>query len=178
MIAMALVVNPQLLIADEPTTALDVTVQAQILELIKKLQREFNSAVIMITHDLGVVAETSRRRAGDVRRAGASSREPSPTCSMPRRCPTPGGCWARMPRLDRVRKTRLDPIPGNPPSLINLPNGCVFNPRCTYQDRVAAHLCTSTSPDLLEDTPGHRVRCHIEPAARRAIWADEIRPRL
>ena len=88
------------------------------------------------------------------------------------------GLLGSMPRLDRVRKTRLDPIPGNPPSLINLPSGCVFNPRCTYQGRVAGHLCTTSAPDLLEDTPGHRVRCHIEPAARRAIWADEIRPRL
>ncbi len=177
MIAMALVCDPTLLIADEPTTALDVTVQAQILDLIKDLQKEFNSAVIMITHDLGVVAET----ADDVVvMYGGRCVEQGAVREIFHRpqMPYAWGLLASMPRLDQVRKARLDPIPGNPPSLINLPKGCVFAPRCTYQEHVSGAQCFDDRPDLLEVSPGHRVRCHIDRAERERLWNDEIKPRL
>lgn len=139
MIAMALICDPDLIIADEPTTALDVTVQAQILELIKDLQSEFNSAVIIITHDLGVVAET----ADDVvvMYGGSCVEQGSVRDVFYRpRMPYTWGLLASMPRMDRDRKGRLDPIPGSPPSLINLPSGCVFHPRCAYAGQVADGL--------------------------------------
>ena len=176
MIAMALSCNPELLIADEPTTALDVTVQAQILDLISDLQREFNSAVIVITHDLGVVAEV----ADDilVMYAGrpvehASARELFQQAEHP----YTWGLLSSMPRLDRDRQDRLVPIPGSPPSLIDVPPGCAFSPRCAY-----AHLngdrCTTEVPQLLPSGPGHEVACHLKPVHRRQLWTDEIRPRL
>jgi peptide/nickel transport system ATP-binding protein len=177
MIAMALVCDPTLLIADEPTTALDVTVQAQILELIKSLQREFNSAVIIITHDLGVVAET----ADDVVvMYGGRCVEQGAVREIFHRpqMPYTWGLLASMPRLDRIRKARLDPIPGNPPSLINLPPGCVFAPRCTYQGSVAGDQCRTDRPDLLEASANHLVRCHIERSERERLWAEDIHPKL
>jgi peptide/nickel transport system ATP-binding protein len=88
------------------------------------------------------------------------------------------GLLASMPRLDQVRKARLDPIPGNPPSLINLPEGCVFAPRCTFQEHVSGVQCAEDRPDLLEVSPGHRVRCHIDRAERERLWTEEIKPRL
>jgi peptide/nickel transport system ATP-binding protein len=175
MIAMALVCDPKLLIADEPTTALDVTVQAQILELMKDLQREFNSAIIIITHDLGVVAET----ADDVvvMYGGRCVEQGSVTDVFYRaEMPYTWGLLGSMPRLDRERKGRLDPIPGNPPSLINLPNGCVFNPRCSYKHLVGAP-CTQQRPDL-EPVGDHLVRCHIPHEQRRTIWEEQVRPAL
>src|SRR5215211_2987876 len=108
MIAMALANDPKLLIADEPTTALDVTVQAQILELIERLQSEFDTAVVVITHDLGVVAEMAAEH------------------------PYTWGLLSSIPRLDAPRGDELVPIGGRPPSLINLPSGCHFHPRCPY----------------------------------------------
>jgi len=178
MIAMALINNPALLIADEPTTALDVTVQAQILDLIKDLQREFNSAVLMITHDLGVVAEVADdvtvMYAGRCVEAG-SVRDVFYRPQMP----YTWGLLNSMPRLDRERKSRLDPIPGNPPSLIDIPAGCVFNPRCTHQGGVqevdGKSPCRTVSPDLVEYTEGHWVRCHLTDADRARIWTDEVR---
>ena len=132
MIAMALINDPKLLIADEPTTALDVTVQAQILELIQRLQRELDTAIVMITHDLGVVAEVADDIARDVRGADRRVR-PTRTRSSPRpSTPTPGGCCKSIPRLDSPRGEELVPIPGRPPSLINKPAGCSFHPRCPY----------------------------------------------
>jgi peptide/nickel transport system ATP-binding protein len=132
MIAMALSCDPELLIADEPTTALDVTVQAQILDLIKDLQQEFGSAVIIITHDLGVVAEL----ADDimVMYAGRSVEqgEAREVFHSPQH-PYTWGLLASMPRLDRDRSERLLPIKGTPPSLINVPSGCAFHPRCAYR---------------------------------------------
>ena len=131
MIAMALVNDPELLIADEPTTALDVTVQAQILDLISDLQDEFGSAVIMITHDLGVVAELSDdilvMYAGRVAEYGSAA----DIFARPGH-PYTWGLLASMPRMDRERLTRLVPIPGTPPSLIRVPPGCPFHPRCRY----------------------------------------------
>jgi peptide/nickel transport system ATP-binding protein len=177
MIAMALVCNPQLLIADEPTTALDVTVQAQILELMRDLQREFNSAIILITHDLGVVAETCDKvvvmYGGQCVEAGAVN-----DIFYRPDMPYTWGLLTSMPRMDRTRQERLQPIPGQPPSLIQVPRGCVFNPRCSYKDRVPGTLCTTVHPDLIAEADGHAARCHIEHSRRQQIWSDEIASRL
>jgi peptide/nickel transport system ATP-binding protein len=176
MIAMALCCNPQLLIADEPTTALDVTVQAQILELIKDLQQEFNSAVVIITHDLGVVAET----ADDVlvMYAGKPVEYGSVEDVFYRpEHPYTWGLLGSMTRLDRERRERLLPIAGTPPSLINVPSGCAFHPRCPYCER-SAPRSVSEVPVLSETTPGHKVACWLPQADRRTIWTEEVRPRL
>jgi peptide/nickel transport system ATP-binding protein len=178
MIAMALICQPQLLIADEPTTALDVTVQAQILELIKELHDELNSAVILITHDLGVVAETCDRvlvmYGGQCVEKGLVD-----DLFYAPEMPYTWGLLRSMPRMDRDRQTRLTPIPGSPPSLINVPSGCVFNTRCPFTDRVDGDKCRTVHPDLQQGaTPGHEVRCHIPTAQRREIWLTEISPNL
>ena len=160
MIAMALANDPSLLIADEPTTALDVTVQAQILDLMRDLQREFGSAIIMITHDLGVVAEM----ADDILvMYGGKAVEYGSVDDVFYR-PTHPYAWgllSSMPRLDRDRKGRLDPVPGNPPSLINVPSGCAFHPRCAFRAQVGGDACRSEVPELRESTPGHLDRCHL-----------------
>jgi peptide/nickel transport system ATP-binding protein len=170
MIAMALSCDPGLLIADEPTTALDVTVQAQILDLIVDLQAEFGSAVIIITHDLGVVAEISDHilvmyagRAAETGEAADVFRRPGH--------PYAWGLLGSMPRLDVARVDRLQPIPGTPPSLINVPSGCPFHPRCAYPAQVGGDRCRTEVPALLEITPGHRTACHLTTARRREIWA-------
>ena len=170
MIAMALLNDPSLLIADEPTTALDVTVQAQILELLKDLQRDFNTAIIIITHDLGVVADMADEV---VVMYGGRLVEHGTVLDIFHRPEMPYtlGLLASMPRLDKVRSDRLDPIPGLPPSLIRLPKGCVFRPRCTYHDRVPGGLCDTDRPDLLPTAPGHEVRCHLPIEERREIAA-------
>ena len=140
MIAMALSCDPELLIADEPTTALDVTVQAQILDLISDLQSEFGSAVIIITHDLGVVAELSDDIL--VMYAGRVAEYASAADIFGRPDhPYTWGLLASMPRLDRERTTRLVPIPGTPPSLIRVPPGCPFHPRCRYRELVGEQRC-------------------------------------
>ena len=177
MIAMALICEPKLLIADEPTTALDVTVQAQILELIKDLRTELNSAVILITHDLGVVAETCD---SVVVMYGGQCVEKGPVDELFARpeMPYTWGLLGSMPRMDRVRQSRLLPIPGQPPSLINVPKGCVFNTRCRYTDHVEGNRCFTEHPDLLPSTPGHEVRCHIDPEERRRLFELEIKPKL
>ncbi|MBV9593070.1 MAG: ABC transporter ATP-binding protein [Actinobacteria bacterium] len=184
MIAMALVSDPQLLIADEPTTALDVTVQAQILELMKDLQREFNSAIILITHDLGVVAETCD---SVVVMYGGQCVETGAVDDIFYRpeMPYTWGLLTSMPRMDRTRQQRLQPIPGQPPSLIQVPSGCVFHPRCRFRDHVRGDACTTVHPDLLPTEQvglpgaiGHSVRCHIEPQERRRIWVSDIKPGL
>src|SRR5215475_13914021 len=158
MIAMALVNNPQLLIADEPTTALDVTVQAQILDLIRDLQSEFHSAVIIITHDLGVVAEL----ADDilVMYGGKSVEHGSGTelFTQPEH-PYTWGLLGSMPRMDRGVRERLTPIKGTPPSLINLPSGCAFHPRCPQMGR-GGIPCKTEIPTLSEGDL-HGVACHI-----------------
>ncbi|WP_295695709.1 ABC transporter ATP-binding protein [Lapillicoccus sp.] len=177
MIAMALANDPSLLIADEPTTALDVTVQAQILDLMRDLQREFGSAIIMITHDLGVVAEM----ADDILvMYGGKAVEHGPVNEVfykPEH-PYAWGLLSSMPRLDRARKSRLDPIPGNPPSLINVPSGCAFHPRCTFRDQVPGKTCSTVVPELLESSPQHLVRCHLTPAQRTDLFESDIKPRL
>lgn len=168
MIAMALINSPALLIADEPTTALDVTVQASILELITQIQQTHDTAIIMITHDLGVVADV----ADDVIvMYGGSVVESAPVAEIfaAPQMPYTLGLLASIPRLDRDPDRRLDPIPGNPPSLISPPAGCVFNPRCVYADRVDGNRCQSQLPELLPVSPVHSVRCHIPAAEREAI---------
>jgi peptide/nickel transport system ATP-binding protein len=177
MIAMALVCNPTLLIADEPTTALDVTVQAQILELMKELQREFDAAIILITHDLGVVAETCDSVVVMYGGQCVEQGQIDDIFYQPE-MPYTWGLLASMPRMDRTRQSRLDPIPGQPPSLIRVPKGCVFNPRCQYKEHVSGDRCITEHPELLPTEPGHGVRCHIEPAKRREIWSGQISKKL
>jgi peptide/nickel transport system ATP-binding protein len=176
MIAMALSCDPELLIADEPTTALDVTVQAQILDLIQDLQQEFHSAVVVITHDLGVVAELADdilvMYAGRVAEYGPAAElfdEP--------RHPYTWGLLGSMPRLDRARSERLRPIPGTPPSLINPPPGCPFHPRCAYAEHNGG-ASETVVPEPVDDGSGHRVACHLAPETRRRLWETEVRPNL
>jgi peptide/nickel transport system ATP-binding protein len=174
MIAMALVNNPALLIADEPTTALDVTVQAQILDLIRDLQEEFRSAVIMITHDLGVVAEL----ADDILvMYGGKTVERGPVDDLFRRPEHPytWGLLGSMPRLDRPVRDRLLPVKGSPPSLINLPSGCAFHPRCPYAGRNGERSFTEVP--LLQGGR-HAAACHLPPALRREIFSAEVAPNL
>ncbi len=176
MIAMALSCDPDLLIADEPTTALDVTVQAQILDLIRDLQRDFDAAVIIITHDLGVVAEL----ADDilVMYAGRSVEYASAETVFNRpEHPYTWGLLGSMPRLDRERTERLLPIPGTPPSLIQVPKGCPFNPRCRY-DEIVGEACRSTRPVFREVGEHHHIACHLETTDRARIWTEEIEPLL
>ena len=176
MIAMALSCDPELLIADEPTTALDVTVQAQILDLIRDLQQEFNSAVIIITHDLGVVAEL----ADDilVMYAGRSVEYASAheIFTAPLH-PYTWGLLGSMPRLDRERTERLRPIQGAPPSLINVPAGCPFHPRCTYAE-LTSGASETERPELVEISPRHHVACHLSAPDRQRVWENDIKPSL
>ena len=170
MIAMALSLNPDLLIADEPTTALDVTVQAQILDLLDRLREEFNAAVVIITHDLGVVAEHCDHiqvmyagrivEAGDRRDIYYNSHHPYTW-----------GLLSSIPRMDDTgEKERLIPIRGLPPSLIFPPPGCAFHPRCPH----AFEKCRIDEPDLLPSDGHHASRCHLSLADKVRIFKDEI----
>ena len=169
MIAMALCNDPELLIADEPTTALDVTVQAQILDLIHDLQSEFGSAVVMITHDLGVVAELSDdilvMYAGRVAEYGSAA----DIFGQPGH-PYTWGLLASMPRMDRERLTRLVPIPGTPPSLIRVPSGCPFHPRCRYGHLNGGRSETEVPELRATEETGHLVACHLTAAERTRQW--------
>jgi len=160
MIAMALVNNPSLLIADEPTTALDVTVQAQILSLLKDLQKEFNMAIILITHDLGVVAQVADRVSvmygGQVVESATADQTFYNSIQ-----PYTMGLLESIPRIDLTGSHRLRAIPGQPPSLINLPAGCAFAPRCTFASEVTNNKCRVTEPELVEKSTGHFARCHL-----------------
>ncbi|HEX8498496.1 MAG TPA: ABC transporter ATP-binding protein [Actinomycetales bacterium] len=165
MIAMALMNDPDLIIADEPTTALDVTVQAQIIELLKTLQTEFGTAIVLITHDLGVVAETADTVA--VMYGGRIVERGSVRDIFYRpQMPYTWGLLSSLPRLTDARTDRLDPIPGSPPSLINLPVGCVFRPRCQYHQYVEGNRCDTERPALDEVASGHSIRCHLSAAER------------
>jgi peptide/nickel transport system ATP-binding protein len=170
MIAMALSCNPELLIADEPTTALDVTVQAQILDLMSDLQSEYGSAVIIITHDLGVVAELSDdilvMYAGRAAEYGSSE----DIFGRPGH-PYAWGLLGSMPRLDQTRTERLLPIRGTPPSLINVPPGCPFHPRCEYA-ALNNGRCETEVPQLRLVSPGHTAACHLSTDEQRRIWAE------
>jgi peptide/nickel transport system ATP-binding protein len=165
MIAMALINEPRLLIADEPTTALDVTVQAQILDLLARLQTELDMSVILITHDLGVVAEVTDTIA--VMYAGRIV-EYSSKMDMFKapEHPYTWGLLQSIPRLDAPRTERLSPIAGSPPSLINVPRGCTFHPRCPYAPPPAFEI----EPALEASEPGHLVRCHLTVEERKRLW--------
>jgi peptide/nickel transport system ATP-binding protein len=158
MIAMALACKPKLIIADEPTTALDVTIQAQILDLLQDMKGRFGMAVMLITHAMGVVAETAQRvvvmYAGKVvEEAGVDDLFADP------RHPYTQGLIRSIPRidLDSEHKTRLEAIGGSVPILINPPVGCRFAPRCKF----AMNVCTEKEPLLREVSPGHRMACHL-----------------
>ena len=175
MIAMALLNGPELLIADEPTTALDVTVQAQIIALLRDLQEEFGTAIVLITHDLGVVADLAddvvvMYGGRIVERGGVEDIYYRPEM------PYTLGLLGSVPRMTAGRTERLQPIPGQPPSLISLPPGCVFRPRCPFHDRVPGGRCDVERPELLAVAVGnqdHAVRCHL-PAAQRREIATEV----
>jgi oligopeptide/dipeptide ABC transporter ATP-binding protein len=159
MIAIALALLPQLLIADEPTTALDVTIQAQILDLLRGLQEKFKTAVILITHDLGVIAEMAERVA--VMYAGKIVEQAAikPLFSEPLH-PYTQGLIGSIPVLGKI-KDRLDVIPGSVPNLINLPPGCRFASRCRVREEYGLKICTATEPDLIEVIPEHFARCWL-----------------
>jgi peptide/nickel transport system ATP-binding protein len=173
MIAMALSCNPDLLIADEPTTALDVTIQAQILELIGRLKSDFDSAVVLITHDMGVVADVADRvmvmYAGRVVERGVKH-----DLFYDAQHPYTWGLLGSIPRLDRPKPERLTTIRGTPPSLLNLPQGCSFGPRCPQR----FERCSEVPP--LEDRlrNGHLDACFLDPEAKRGRRETTIHPEL
>ncbi len=172
MIAMALANDPDLLIADEPTTALDVTVQAQILDLILDLQAEFDSAVVLITHDLGVVAEVADDVLVMYAGRGVEHGPATAVFAAPAH-PYTWGLLGSVPRFDRGREGRLVPIPGSPPSLLNPPPGCPFHPRCRYRELTGGRA-EADRPELHPIGPGHRVACHLDDAQRRRIVEEEV----
>ena len=177
MIAMGLINDPSLLIADEPTTALDVTVQAQILDLLQDLQREFNSAVIIITHDLGVIAEMADdvlvMYAGRAVEYGAA-REILVHPEMP----YTWGLLSSVPDVTASTDGRLIPIPGTPPSLLNPPTGCSFHPRCAHVEKVPGTLCYDELPPLAPGNrgQGHLKRCHL--VNPEAVYQTEVLPEI
>ena len=157
MIAIALACNPRLIIADEPTTALDVTIQAQILDLLKRLKKEFNTSIIMITHDLGVVAGMADRvvvmyggRVAEVGTVEEIFEEP--------KHPYTWALLRAVPRLDRsARERRLEAIPGSPPNMLQPPPGCPFHPRCPY----AMNVCAAEAPAMTPLSDEHRAACWL-----------------
>ena len=177
MIAGALVCDPDLLIADEPTTALDVTVQAQILELLADLQQEFHTSIILITHDLGVIAgcahEVLVMYAGRCAEHGGTEQ----VLTQPQH-PYTAGLLASVPRLTGDPEQPLLPVPGSPPSLLAVPSGCAFHPRCGSRALVAGTACTEQRPELTSVGPAdgaHRAACHLDSAQRRTL-APELPP--
>jgi peptide/nickel transport system ATP-binding protein len=169
MIAMALANNPKLLIADEPTTALDVTVQAQILELIQRLRNEFDAAVVIITHDLGVVAQMADEIA--VMYAGriVEHADALELFTAPEH-PYTWGLLRSIPTLGPEKEDRLVPISGRPPSLITLPGGCSFHPRCPYVRE--AHKHTDPKLEPVEAGSSHSVACLLDHETRRRLWSE------
>ncbi|MCT2591938.1 ABC transporter ATP-binding protein [Streptomyces sp. N2-109] len=175
MIAMSLVCNPDLLIADEPTTALDVTVQAQILDLLKDLQQEFGSAIVFITHDLGVIANVADdilvMYAGRAVERGTTKE----VLTAPQH-PYTWGLLSSMPRIGSDVSEGLRPIEGTPPSLLTPPPGCAFHPRCDFVDQVSGeHACGSRRPEL---PLGRAAACHLTAEQKRTIFVEQIKPRL
>jgi peptide/nickel transport system ATP-binding protein len=173
MIAMALSLNPDLLIADEPTTALDVTVQAQILDLLDRLKQEFNAAIVIVTHDLGVVAEHCDHiqvmYAGKIVEAGDRR-----DIYYGAHHPYTWGLLSSIPRLgEETTKERLNPIRGLPPSLIFVPPGCAFHPRCPY----VFDKCRTDVPELLPADGHHASRCHLSLADKERIFQEEVMAR-
>jgi peptide/nickel transport system ATP-binding protein/oligopeptide transport system ATP-binding protein len=156
MIAIAIACQPQLIIADEPTTVVDVTIQAQLLELIRNITKELDTALILITHNLGIVARYAKRvfvmYAGNIVEYGQALDVYHQPCH-----PYTAGLLASVPRLDEPRKNRLQPIEGQPPDLIAPPAGCAFQARCTY----SLPQCSKEKPVLMQITPGHFAACWI-----------------
>ena len=168
MIAMALVNDPQLLIADEPTTALDVTVQAQILELLARLQAERGMAIVLIAHDLGIVARLADEIA--VMYAGQIvERAPSAALFAAPEHPYTWGLLRSIPRMELARTQELVSIPGRPPSLIQPPSGCRFHPRCPYARPAHREIEPTLQP--VRGDERHRAACLLDGAERQAIWA-------
>ena len=167
MIAMALVHNPDVLIADEPTTALDVTVQAQILDLIDRVKTEFDIGVILITHDLGVVADVSQKvmvmYAGRPVEIGSRNE----TFTKPLH-PYTWGLLESIPHVD-MKGLRLLPITGSPPSLIRVPAGCAFHPRCPHR----FEPCDKERPDLIDRGGGHPEACHLSMDEKNRLWTEQ-----
>jgi oligopeptide/dipeptide ABC transporter ATP-binding protein len=159
MIAMALACVPELLIADEPTTALDVTIQAQILDLMRDLRNKVNASVVLITHDLGVVAEMAERVA--VMYAGRIVEQANvkPLFASPSH-PYTQGLMGSIPILGKI-KEHLEVIPGTVPNLVNLPSGCRFAPRCKARLKYQLQICTEIEPDLIPVSSDHLVRCWL-----------------
>ena len=157
MIAMALSCNPRLIIADEPTTALDVTIQAQILELLQRLSAETGTAVLIITHNLGVIARYASRvnvmYAGKIVESGKAE----DLFTKPQH-PYTKGLLQSVPRLNQGRGTKLSTIEGTPPDLAHLPTGCAFHPRCAF----AIDKCRVETPVMEERAPGHAAACWVE----------------
>jgi peptide/nickel transport system ATP-binding protein len=166
MIAMALSHNPDLLIADEPTTALDVTVQAQILELIDRVKRDFNIGVILITHDLGVVADFAQSVMVMYAGRGAELGAKEPVFQQPLH-PYTWGLLESIPHVDQ-KGSRLVPIEGAPPSLIFVPPGCAFHPRCPHR----FEPCDKERPDLVDRGGGHPDACHLTIEEKKKLWAE------
>ncbi|MEW2394667.1 ABC transporter ATP-binding protein [Streptomyces sp. NPDC046862] len=176
MIAMSLVCDPELLIADEPTTALDVTVQAQIMDLLRDLQQEFGTAIIFITHDLGVISQIADdvlvmyggrcvEQGGRAEVLGAPQH------------PYTLGLLGSMPSLEGPVDVPLSPIPGTPPSLLTPPQGCRFHPRCAFAEKVGGGLCATRRP-LLEPAEGHATACHLTTDQRGEYFADYAAARV
>lgn len=159
MIAMALACEPELLIADEPTTALDVTIQAQILDLMRDLQQKIGTSIILITHDMGVVAEMASRVSVMYAGRVVEQAEVNTLFETPLH-PYSRGLLSSIPVMGVV-KERLDTIPGSVPNLINLPPGCKFAPRCLARVENKLTMCTEQEPNLIEYEPGHKVRCWL-----------------
>jgi peptide/nickel transport system ATP-binding protein len=177
MIAMALINNPDILIADEPTTALDVTVQAQILELLKRMQKEFDMGILLITHDLGVVAGIADRvnvmYAGRVVESGVVDDiyyRPLAPYTM--------ALLSSIPSITTKSGDQLPAIPGQPPSMISNAPGCSFQPRCQLTHLVPDRLCERVMPDLVENQPGHSARCHLDFATRTSAAAEARADRM
>jgi oligopeptide/dipeptide ABC transporter ATP-binding protein len=173
MIAMAVSCHPDILIADEPTTALDVTIQAQILSLLRKLKDEFGTAVALITHDMGVVADMADRiavmYAGRIVEQG-SRRE----VFYDAQHPYTWGLLGSIARLDRPKPRRLATIPGQPPSLLRLPEGCAFGDRCAHR----FELCDERPPLLARVDGDHLDACHLEPKQKKELRETTIHPEL
>ena len=174
MIAMALSCSPRLIIADEPTTALDVTVQGQILDLLAGLQKEFNSAIIMITHDLGVIAQVADRvmvmyGGKPVEEGGVAEVMTNP------QHPYTWGLLNSVPTLHSDASVDLRPIAGNPPSLLNVPSGCTFHPRCSYMLGEGS-ACVTQIPTMTaySEVPEHVSACHLPESTRRRIIETEV----
>ena len=169
MIAMALMNDPKILIADEPTTALDVTVQAQILTLLGDLQKRLNMGIVLITHDLGVVAQVSDRvnvmYAGKIVESGTVD-----DIFYRPLAPYTLGLLNSIPRAGDKKTGRLSAIAGQPPSMINLPTGCAFAPRCEFKDKVTGGRCESAMPELVGISKEHRTRCHLDEKERAKLF--------